>query len=191
MCIIQHYNSIFSFYKSFFIRISVWLRSQILFKPKLDAIILSQVLPSAMFLHLNIIFLVLTCFLSDISCGYINSTTNGTQKTGRKGRFFGLFNIVSFRDDECNSTTTGVQGTFVYQQSQIDYVLIDIHHVQEFVCWPRPALTGGTWPWVAAPWALVSAASVSSPDPEYEIRSNNQAIFTFPDLEYMTYRTGD
>ena len=111
MCIIQH-NSIFSFYKSFFIRIPVWLCSWILLKTKLDAVILSQVPPSAMFLHLNIIFLVWTCFISDVSCGYINSTTNGTHKAGRNGRFFGLFNIVSFRDDECNSTTTGVQGTF-------------------------------------------------------------------------------
>ena len=64
-----------------------------------------------MFLALNI--LVGNYLISEISCGYVNSTTFGNHKAGRIGRFFGLFNIVSFRDDECNSTTPAVRGIYV------------------------------------------------------------------------------
>ena len=59
---------------------------------------------------LKIYLLVLIYFIPGISCGFLNSNTYGTYKAGRTGRFFGLFNIVSFRDDECNSTTQGVRG---------------------------------------------------------------------------------
>ena len=95
--------------------IYVRVHSQILFKPRLNAIILSQVLIFAMFILLQIYFLVGNYFLSEISCGYVNSTTFGNHEAGRIGRFFGLFNIVSFRDDECNSTSTGVRGINIMQ----------------------------------------------------------------------------
>ena len=83
---------------------------KILYKPKLDAVISSQVPLFTMFMSLQKYFFVLIYFIPEISCGYLNSTTYGSHKAGRIGRFFGLFNIVSFRDDVCNSTTPGVQG---------------------------------------------------------------------------------
>ena len=112
-CAIWVTCNIFFSVKSFFQRICVMVRSKILLKPKHDAIILSQVQPFTMFMFCFYL-LVLIYFVPGISCGYVNSTTYGSHKAGRTGRFFGLFNIVSFRDDECNSTTQGVRG-IIYQ----------------------------------------------------------------------------
>ena len=56
------------------------------------------------FMLLKIYFLFLIYFIPGISCGYVNSTAYGSHKASRIERFFGLFNIVSFRDDECNSS---------------------------------------------------------------------------------------
>ena len=77
---------------------------------------------SAMFLYVKIYFLVWNYLISSISCGYINSTAHGAHEAGRNGRFFGLFNIVSFRDDECDSTMTGVQGIVFYKHVFIFYI---------------------------------------------------------------------
>ena len=76
-----------------------------------------------MFILLNVYFLVGNYFISEIFCGYVNSTTFGNHKAGRIGRFFGLFNIVSFRDDECNSTTQGVRGII----SNIKILILEIY----------------------------------------------------------------